>query len=256
MVQNQVWNASHYDSKLAYVTKYGEDVLTLLEVKPNEKIIDLGCGSGHLTHQIAECGAKVIGIDYSQEMIKKAKTSYPNLTFIVANAENFNVPEQVDAVFSNAALHWMKQADAVANAIYHSLKGGGRFVAEFGGQDNVAIVTQAIEDVLYEHFNFDAKSINPWYFPSIAQYATILEETGFYVKYVEHIDRPTAMVDGDAGLFHWLDGFGSLFFNSLSAPDKQQAYQLIAEKIRPKLYRNGTWYIDYKRIRVIAIKQT
>lgn len=254
VMTSQVWDAKHYDNKLGIVTKYGEDVLSLLNVQPNETILDLGCGSGHLTAKIAESGANAIGIDYSKEMIEEARALYKDITFEVGNGENFQLDEQVDAIFSNAALHWLKNSHSAVNAIYTNLKNGGRFVAEFGGKNNVATVIQAIEEVLGELYDIDAKALNPWYFPSVGEYAQLLEETGFYVKYVEHRDRPTPMTDGDQGLFHWLDAFGSVFFHSLTPEEKQVAYLKIAGKIKPKLYEDGIWYIDYKRIRVVAIK--
>lgn len=254
MADQHVWDAKHYDRKLAFVSRYGEDVFSLLNVKSHEHVLDLGCGSGHLTAKLAEQAAYVIGLDYSSAMVEQASKHYPHIRFMAADAQSFKLEEQVDAVFSNAALHWMKNEVGVIRSIKAALKDGGRFVAEFGGEGNVATIIHAIEEVLWEDYSIDAKLLNPWYFPSVAQYSSALESEGFYVKYVEHIDRPTAMEDGELGLSHWLDGFGSLYFVHLSAKQKQAAYHRIADKLRKKLFIDGTWYIDYKRLRVLAYK--
>lgn len=254
MDSSQVWHAQHYDQKLNFVSKYGSDLLSLLQAKPHEHILDLGCGSGHLTAQIANTTPNVTGLDYSANMIEQAKSNYKQLNFIVANGENFLLEHQVDAVFSNAALHWMKNKANVIRSVKKALKPGGRFVAEFGGKNNVRFVINAIEDVLQNLYNIDAKVLNPWYFPSITEYATALEQEGFYVQYAEHYNRLTPMEDGEIGLYHWLDGFASPFFAELNKEKKEQAYKAIAKKLEGELYINGTWYIDYKRLRVVAYK--
>src|SRR5471030_3268425 len=126
------WNAELYDDKHAFVFQYGESVLELLDVKPGERILDLGCGTGHLTKKIQEEGAEVVGIDASPEMIAQAKENYPELDFIVANGADFSFDEPFDAVFTNATLHWIHDADCVIKSVDKGLKPDGRFVGEFG----------------------------------------------------------------------------------------------------------------------------
>ena len=194
-------------------------------------------------------------MDYSDEMIRQAKSKYPDISFITANAENYRPEEAFDAVFSNAALHWMKHAQNVAETIYRCLRPGGRFVAEFGGKGNVGIITENTIAVLEEDLGVsDARVRNPWYFPSIAEYSTLLENQGFRVTYAEHFDRPTPLEDGENGLRHWLASFTGDFFSGLSEAEKQQAYELIMARTKPLLYDGQTWSADYKRIRIAAIK--
>ncbi|GAA0135132.1 class I SAM-dependent methyltransferase [Paenibacillus sp. YSY-4.3] len=249
------WNADLYDNKLSYVSQYGKGIVSILNPQAGERILDLGCGTGDLADEISKAGAHVTGMDYSEEMIQQAKIKYPNIPFITANAENYRTEEVFDAVFSNAALHWMKNAQDVVETIYSSLRTGGRFVAEFGGKGNVGIITENTIAVLEEFFGIpDARDRNPWYFPSISEYSTLLENQGFRVTYAEHFDRPTPLEDGENGLRHWLASFTGDFFSDLSEGEKQQAYALIMNRTKPLLYDGQTWSADYKRIRIAAIK--
>src|SRR3978361_829172 len=132
------WNAELYDQKHAFVYQYGESLLELLDAKPGEHILDLGCGTGHLTQRIQSLGAIVTGIDSSPEMIQQAEENFPEIKFSVANATNFYFEEPFDAIFSNAVLHWIKDQDSLIKTVYDNLKPGGRFVAEMGGRGNVS----------------------------------------------------------------------------------------------------------------------
>ena len=249
-----VWKTDLYDKKLDFVSEYGKDVIHVLSPKQGESILDLGCGTGELAAQISAAGASVIGIDLSNEMIEAAKKKYSDIQFSVGDAENFQLEEQVDAVFSNAALHWMRRPEKVISCVWDALKPGGRFVAEFGGQGNVEEVVKATSIVLERDYGIDAKPLNPWYFPSIAQYSTLLEQQGFRVTYAVHFDRPTQMKDGDNGLNIWLTGMSDDFFKSFTAEQKAEVIKKIEAEAREKLYLDGNWYVDYKRLRVAAVK--
>jgi ubiquinone/menaquinone biosynthesis C-methylase UbiE len=249
-----VWQSDLYDNKLDYVSELGKGVVELLNPESGETILDLGCGTGDLAYHISQTGATVVGIDFSTQMIDAAKGKYPKINFYVGNAENFKLDEQMDAVFSNAALHWMRNPDQVINCVWNVLKKGGRFVAEFGGQGNVESVIKATSHVLAKDYGIDASKLNPWYFPSVAQYSTLLEQQGFRVAYAVHFDRPTKMKDGDNGLYLWLTGLADDFFKGFSAEEKKIVIAKIAVEARSELFKDGSWYIDYKRLRVMAVK--
>lgn len=256
MSSQNVWNADLYDNKLSFVSLFGKGLVELLQPQPGERILDLGCGTGDLAYEISKSGAAVIGMDFSDQMIEKACAKYPQLTFMVGNGENFRTQEKYDAIFSNAALHWMKQAPKVIESVHLALKSGGRFVAEFGGKGNVQTIIKGITDILLEEYGIDSSNRNPWYFPSIGEYSTLLESYGFKVSLAQHYNRPTPLIDGDKGLNHWLDSFADDFFPEFTKEDQIILYKKIKEKVRPYLYQDNQWVADYKRIRVVAVKET
>lgn len=248
------WNAALYEDKHAFVWQYGEDLLTLLNPQPGEQILDLGCGTGQLTEKIADSGAVGRGIDSAVEMIEKARQNYPQLRFDVADATNFQVEQPLDAVFSNAVLHWVKPpAEAIA-CVHQALKPGGRFVAEFGGKGNVQAIATALENALNAIAIPEPQTLNPWYFPSIGEYATLLEQQGFDVIYSSLVSRPTPLAEGEAGIANWIHMFASPFLAGLSADQQKQAIRSVEEQLKPTLYRQGNWTADYRRIRIVAVK--
>lgn len=249
------WNADLYDSKHSFVFQYGENVLELLNVKPGEHVLDLGCGTGYLANQIKAQGGIVIGADASPEMITKAKAEYPDVDFVVADGTSFHFDEPFDAVFSNATLHWIKDADAVIKNVYNSLKPGGRFVAEMGGKGNMAQIIAATTTVLNKYGYGANKANNPWYFPSTVEYATKLEAAGFRVTFTAQFDRPTLLQDGRQGVAKWLNMFGPSFFKNIPETELKQILEEITDILEPDYNKDGEWYADYKRLRFIAVKE-
>ncbi len=243
------WNASCYQTEHSYVWQHGESLLAQLDPKVGEKILDLGCGPGQLTEKIAASGAQARGVDSDRAMIAQAQNNYPQISFQVADATDFHLPEPVDAVFSNAVLHWVRSPEAAANCIAQALKPGGRFVAEFGGKGNVKTILTALEQVS------GRSGLNPWYFPSIREYSAVLEQAGLEVVYAHLRDRPTPL--GTAGLAGWLTMFGQRFFSDLSESEWADMVKA-TEAAASQLYQNGDgqngeWVADYRRLRVVAL---
>ncbi|MBD2728492.1 methyltransferase domain-containing protein [Nostoc sp. FACHB-892] len=250
---NNDWNTALYQDKHAFVWQYGEDLLKFLNPKPGELILDLGCGTGQLTEKIAQAGAEVLGVDHAPAMIEKARQNYPHICFDVADARNFRVDKPLDAVFSNAVLHWVKEADSAIASIHQALKPGGRFVAEFGGKGNVQAIATALESAL-EALNISAQALNPWYFPSIGEYASLLEQQGFDVIHAMLFARPTPLAEGEAGMANWIQMFASAFLVGLTDEQQIQVIRVVNEYLKPTLYQQGIWTADYRRIRIVAIK--
>jgi trans-aconitate methyltransferase len=251
--QNQ-WDAELYDNKHSFVSRLATDLVELLAPKSGEGILDLGCGTGHLTHNIAIRGAEVIGIDNAPTMIEQARKNYPNLKFEVADGTNLHFTEQFDAIFSNAVLHWIKEPEEVVIGINRALKPGGRFVAEFGGKGNVQAIVTAIYHALQKAGYPADAALSPWYFPSIGEYGSLLEKHGLQLTFATLFERPTPLEDGEQGMQNWLKMFANSFFNELSLDAQMSILTDIENQLRPTLYKNGTWFADYKRIRVIAMK--
>ncbi len=251
MTSPPTWDAALYDDKHSFVTRYGEALLDLLAPRPGERILDLGCGTGHLTKQIADRGATVIGLDNSAAMIAAAQQAYPDVTFVLADATNFAFEAPFDAIFSNAALHWVQPPEAAVRCIARALKPNGRFVAEFGGAGNVAGITDAVRRARRALTGEDHP--HAWFFPSIGAYASLLEACGLEVRAAWLFDRPTPL-EGEAGLRDWLAMFGHDLLRGLPA-DVIEIVTASAERtLRKTHYRNEQWTADYRRIRIIAIK--
>jgi trans-aconitate methyltransferase len=248
------WNAELYDTKHSFVWERGAEVLELLAPQPGERILDVGCGTGHLTARIAAAGARVTGLDQSEEMIAEARRNYPEREFVVADARDFHFDEPFDAVFSNAALHWIREPEPVARSIAAALRPGGRFVAELGGRGNVerliAGLRQAREAMglpLEENFQ-------PWYFPGVGEYASLLERQGLEVTFAWLFDRLTPLDDGVAGLANWIRMFGTQFLAELSPEQQRELLRHAADFLRVELFRDGHWLADYRRLRIVARK--
>ncbi|WP_233522644.1 class I SAM-dependent methyltransferase [Peribacillus glennii] len=248
------WDANLYDGSHSFVSKFGEDLVELLAPFRGERILDLGCGTGDLANKLHEMGVHVIGIDKSENMVRNAKEKYPHITFTVQDAEKLTLDREFEAVFSNAALHWIKQPEHALSGIYNALKQGGRFVAEFGGKGNVQTISDEIEIQLTKSGLHDKPGQFPWYFPSIGEYSTLMEKAGFRVILAQHFNRPTQL-EGDRGLRNWIEMFASSMFENVSGEIKELILTNVEENLKDVLFQDGGWIADYKRIRVMGIKE-
>ena len=248
------WNANLYDQNHSFVSKYGNNLIELLAPQQGEKILDLGCGTGDLAKKLDDHGVNVVGVDNSQNMIMEAQKKYPLISFLVRDVTELGYNDEFNAVFSNATLHWVKQSKQALEWIYKSLKQGGRFVAEFGGKGNVQTITDEIIHQMKDSGMDDKTEQFPWYYPSIGEYSTLMEEVGFRVVLAQHFDRPTTLV-GENGLKNWIKMFGIHLLKSLNEDQKDVIITKAENHLKPLLYKEGSWIADYKRIRVIGIKE-
>jgi trans-aconitate 2-methyltransferase len=247
----QTWDAELYEARHAFVWHFGESLVELLAPATGERVLDLGCGPGQLTSKIAEHGATVVGLDSSPEMIGQARQNFPKLHFVLQSATSMEFEDEFDAVFSNAALHWILDAQAVARGMYRALRRGGRLVAEFGGIGNVKTIESAIAEVVSRYSSTPVPGRR--YYPSIGQYAALLEAEQFEVRFAHLFERPTPL-EGDNGMENWIAQFSGFQFDPLTPADRKQALRETVEILRPKLYREEQWFADYRRLRIIAAK--
>lgn len=249
------WDTALYDDKYDFVFKYGEDLVTVLNPQPGERILDLGCGTGYLTHFISQSGAEVSGIDNSAEMIIKAKKKYPDLQFRVVSAAEFSFDNPFDAIFSNAALHWVLEKEKAIDCMYRNLRQGGRLVLEMGGKKNVEKITTALQNTLLKYGYQDNARTEVWYFPSLSEYTTLLEKRGFRVTFAAHFNRETELKDTDNGIRDWIKMFGRSYFKDMKEEIIDRITEEVQDLVKPINYRNNKWFADYKRLRIVAIKQ-
>jgi SAM-dependent methyltransferase len=248
-IAKQHWSASRYAETAHFVPALGEAVLALLAPQPGERILDLGCGDGVLTEKIAAAGAEVVAVDAAPDMIAAARSR--GLDAHVLDGHRLTFDAEFDAVFSNAALHWMRRIDVVLAGVHRALKPGGRFVAELGGHGNTAAIMVAIAAVLARS-GLDATRLNPWYFPSAAAFRARLEAAGFTVDEIALVPRPTPL---PTSLEDWLANFTEDFLGPLSEAARRVAPAQIAALCRPVLMdETGTWIADYVRLRFRAVR--
>lgn len=249
--ETSVWRSSDYATHGSFVPLLGAEVLRLLDVQPDELILDVGCGDGVLTRQIAASGADVVGVDASADLLQAARESgTADVRLIDAEALVFD--SEFDAVFSNAALHWMTRPDRVAEGVFRALKPGGRFVAEMGGFGNIAAVLTALAAVMQQRGHPDADPGQ--FYPTTDQYGAILAKAGFTEFSGQLIPRQTLL---RSGIEPWLRTFrtGFLDAHQISPAEQKVIIHETAELLRPTLYDHaGNWYADYVRLRFTARK--
>ncbi|QNH15702.1 Trans-aconitate 2-methyltransferase [Xanthomonas sp. SS] len=243
----QRWNAQGYADDAGFVPALGTPVLELLAPQPGERILDLGCGDGVLTAKLAASGAEVLGVDASPELVDAARARGVDAQVLDGHALAFE--QRFDAVFSNAALHWMREPDLVLGGVRRALRPGGRFVGEFGGHGNVAAIVTALHAALRLH-GAPATAF-AWFFPSADAYAQRLQAHGFQVLQIALLPRPTPLPTGMAG---WLRTFADPFLVGLNATTRQDVLATAVALLTPTLCDDrGRWSADYVRLRFHAM---
>jgi len=243
------WNPKEYNKHTAFVSQLALPVVELLNPQKGERILDAGCGDGTLAVEIEKYGAKVVGVDMSSEMIEACKAK--GIEAYVGSIIALPYVNEFDAVFSNAMLHWVHDAEGAIDNIAKTLKKGGRFVAEYGGEGNANYIVSAMKEVFSKHPEFGVFQ-NPWYFPSDEEYKSLLESSGFEVKYIALIPRPTPMDD----IVYWLD----IFANGITEHLNKEQFEVFKSECRDILVNtiyseDEGWILDYVRLRVEAVKR-
>lgn len=251
--QAKQWDAKFYEAKHAVVWKAAADLIDVLAPQVDERILDLGCGTGQLAAKITSHGAHVIGIDQSPQMIAQAQENFPGMWFEVGDATTFRTTHPFDAIFSNVTLHWIRQPTETIARVWDALRPGGRFVAEMGGRGNVRSIVAAAQAALAEQGRLMFEDDSPWYFPSVAEYATLLENQGFEVSMIQLFDRPTQL-QGELGVRDWINGFAAHFMRGLGDVERAVFLDRVEQILRPALFRDNAWTADYRRLRFIAVK--
>ena len=245
----QSWDPERYARNARFVSELGMPVVELLYPRPGERILDLGCGDGALTEKLAALGCVVVGVDASPELVGAARAR--GLDARVASGEALPFEAEFDAVFSNAALHWMKKAEAVVQGVWRALRAGGRFVGELGGHGNVARIAGAVAAALRRRGR-DPEAANPWYFPNEREYRGLLERHGFFVNQIALFPRPTPL-PGD--LLDWLSTFAGSFTATVPERERRAFLLEVQAALRPVLCdAQGVWTVDYVRLRFAATK--
>jgi len=249
MTSAQTWDPDQYARNARFVADLGMPVVELLAPRAGERILDLGCGDGYLTAKLAAMGCSILGVDSSDAQVEAARSA--GVEAEVATAQSLRFEREFDAVFSNATLHWVKEADVALAGAFRALKAGGRFVAELGGEGCVARIRAALARAVSRRgLDFDA--LDPWYFPSADAYRARLERAGFDVTSIAVFPRPTSL---PGSMQDWLEIFARSFTAALDAKDRPAFLLEVQEDLRPDLCDElGRWTADYTRLRFRAIR--
>ncbi len=247
---NIQWNATEYKNSFSFVPQYGESAIALLKAPKGSLIVDLGCGNGSLSALLEKRGYRVVGVDDSEEMLSLAKKSYPNITFQKGNAVDFKFPS-ADGIFSNAVLHWIDKdlQQSMLNNIALNLKLGGEFVFEMGAKDCACVVHTALKEIFHSmglsyDFNF--------FFPTIGEYAPMVEKAGLVITDAFYFPRNTRL-EGTLG--DWIRMFDTYPFRFLDLETKNEIISECEARLKATLFVDNSWYVDYTRLRMSAIKK-
>jgi trans-aconitate methyltransferase len=243
------WNPDKYDEHTRFVSDLGMPVVELLQPRPGERILDLGCGDGVLTQKLIEIGCEVTGVDTSRQMVAAALRR--GIDARVMDGHTLTFADVFDAVFSNAALHWMKEPDRVIAGVWRSLKKPGRFVGEFGGLGNVDKLHRALLEAISMR-GIPPGDVDPWFFPSPDEYRDKLVSAGFNVDSIELVDRPTPLPTGVAG---WIESVAHPFLAVVEPEQRGALISEVEDRVRPLLCNDGVWFADYVRLRFSASVQ-
>jgi trans-aconitate methyltransferase len=247
-MSGQSWDPARYETNARFVSDLGAPVVELLAPRAGERILDLGCGDGALTRKLVELGCEVVGVDTSLELLEAARAL--GLDARLGSGERLAFSHEFDAVFSNAALHWMKAADDVIAGVARALRPGGRFVGELGGHGCVDKIRSELVAALVRR-GVDGESRVPWYFPSPEEYGKRLEQAGFRVASITLFPRPTPLPGDVVG---WLETFGGTFTSALAAGERAAYLEEVRAALEPRLRdASGTWVADYVRLRFCAV---
>ncbi len=245
------WNSSLYDKKHDFVAEYGKGLLEFIPKNNEQTILDLGCGTGTLTVQLADLCSKVVGVDSSQNMIERAKNQFGNIEFLVCDALALPFDEEFDVAFSNAVFHWINDHNTLLKNIHKALKPQGLLVCEFGASGNIATIENAFINVCKKlGYSYKPK----FNFPTVEIFGEMLEKNGFVIDKIYDFDRPTVLKDNEQGLTNFLKQF---FASELSImPEHIQSlfFEEIAELTRGTLWNGKEWVADYRRLRAVAHK--
>ncbi len=248
MSLSQRWDPNEYARNARFVAELGVPLVDLLAPAPGERVLDLGCGDGVLSLELQARGASVVGVDGSPEQVAAALAA--GVDARLARAEELPFDGEFDAVFSNAVLHWVKDAAGAARSMYRALVPGGRLVAELGAAGNVQTLQAALHAALLRRA-LDPARHDPWYFPTAAEYAAVLTAAGFEVAGAEAFARPTPLPTGVSG---WLVAFAGSFLSGLTEQERDAVVAEVEAATAPTLLQDGVWTADYVRLRVFARK--
>lgn len=243
------WNAVLYDNKHDFVAEYGKGLLEFVPKNKNQHILDLGCGTGTLTSQLADLADTTIGLDSSESMIEKAREHYADIQFVVGDALALPFEKQFDVVFSNAVFHWIADHNTLLKQIHKVLKPNGLLICEFGANGNIATIENTFMAACRD-FGYDYKP--KFNFPTSQEFADLLEKNKFVIEKIYDYDRPTPLKDKEKGLANWMRQFFASDLERIPEKAQNEIIEEVDKLTKESLWNGKEWVADYRRLRAIT----
>lgn len=254
------FDGEKYKKASRHQKEWGNKLISSLQLKGNESILDLGCGDGILTEQLSLLvpDGYVLGIDASVGMIEKAKQNvHDNLKFRHMDINEMNFDSEFDVIFSNAALHWVKDHNKLLKNTYTALKHGGIAVWNFAGDGNCKtfyeVMRKKIKEDRYKEYFSDFEW--PWFMPSKAEYEVLTENIGFSEVTIseENADRYFANADE---MIRWIDQPSLVPFMQCVPYEVKKEFrdEVVEEMLGRALQPDGMCFETFRRINVRLIK--
>lgn len=250
-MEPMVWDPQRYLDRHGFIIRRGQALVDLLDPRPGERILDLGCGTGDLAAAMVHRGASVVAVDASPDMVAAAAQRFPDLDVRVMDAADLPFAGDFDAIFSHAVLHWVKRAEVAAAGMARALKPGGRLVLEMGGHGNCRALESAFAGALES--TAGRTYLSPWHFPALPAYSALLEAQGLTVRVAWYFDLPSPLA-GEDGLRQWVFQFLPHHLEGLDGHRTEAVLAAMENILRPSLWRESAWWADYRRLRLVATK--
>jgi len=261
---NAKWNAADYAANSAVQQAWARELVAKLKLRGDEHILDVGCGDGKVTAEIARAVPHgcATGVDSSRQMISFAKKTFsakknPNLAFRVMDARRLRFATKFDVVFSNAALHWVDDHPAILRGAAGVLKSGGRLLVSCGGKGNAQDVFVGLrpEMRLVRWRRFFRKLPKPYFFYAPEDYKKWLLRFGFKSSCVELAPKG-ATYNGRAGFAAWLRTTWLPYTQRVPEALREQFIAAVAERYVAKhpVDESGKIHVRMVRLEIDAVK--
>ena len=254
------FDGEKYKTASSHQKEWGKNLISEISLQGNEIILDLGCGDGHLTEQLSMLvpNGKVLGIDASVGMIKTAKKIHRNnLDFIRMDINELHFTNEFNIIFSNAALHWVKDHNRLLKNSYEALTAGGILLWDFGSNGNcsnfLSVIQKKICENKYKIFfrNFDM----PWFMPTKSHYEELITNIGYSNFTITEVNRDRYFPTSNE-MIKWIDQpcivpFIECIPDALKSTFRKEVIEEMLERTQTP---DGTYFETFRRIRIYAGK--